>query len=36
MMRVSSREVLPFENQSGDPEPEYFARGFVQDVDWAL
>ena len=24
--------VLPFENPSGDPEQEYFARGFVEDV----
>lgn len=24
--------VLPFENPSGDPEHEYFARGFVEDV----
>jgi hypothetical protein len=29
---AASIAVLPFENPSGDPEQEYFARGFVEDV----
>jgi TolB-like protein len=28
--------VLPFTNMSGDPEPEYFADGIVEDITTAL
>lgn len=31
-MSAPTIAVLPFDNPSGDPEQEYFARGFVEDV----
>ena len=31
-MLATTIALLPFENLTGDPEQEYFARGFVEDL----
>jgi TolB-like protein len=31
-MSVSTIAIAPFDNLSGDPRQDYFARGFVEDV----